>query len=265
MSEIVPIILCGGIGKRLAPLSTDKRPKQFIQCFSGQSSFQNSLKRAAKIATDYILIICHQSHKSTAVKQAQTLNINNIKVITEEISKNTAVAVALSLLHTSPNDRLIFLPADHLASHTDDLLITDSFKDDILCFGLPIRKNDPNFGYIQHKNSNVIQFIEKPRKPSIKKFIHQGDYLWNSGIYAVQHHILKTAYEEHYPDILNALNDKSILQKLPSISFDKAIIEKSANLAVIESNMLWTDIGSWQSFLYNYCRYSLLGKINDSK
>ena len=77
--------------------------------------------------------------------------------------------------------------------------------------------------------------------------------------------ILKTAYEEHYPDILNALNDKSILQKLPSISFDKAIIEKSANLAVIESNMLWTDIGSWQSFLYNYCRYSLLGKINDSK
>lgn len=263
------IILAGGGGTRLWPLSTQSAPKQFMDIGDGKTLLDHALDRveACDADADKILISTIQGlepHIEPILAQRQ----KNITLITEPARRNTAPAYAfalVNLLHqgASMDDVVVVTNSDHLISPLDTFAryiqagVAAALKlGHIIIFGIQPTSPDTGYGYIQTgtsfgEYSKVIAFQEKPNEATAQKYLLNGGYLWNSGMYLGKIGDFVREFREHAPEIAQIFETKNIAEatemypSLPETQIDQAISEKTKNISVIPMHILWSDVGTW--------------------
>ena len=270
--KIKPVILSGGSGTRLWPKSKKNIPKQFID-FGGWTLFQKTLERIKNPIFDYPIISTNISYLNLVRKYLSKYKIKKYKILLEPLKKNTSAAILSSvLLDEIPFEQpMIFFPSDHLiegASQFNKAIISNKRyldEDNIFIFGIKPDTPSSQYGYFLTKKtskgfSKVSKFIEKPKIDYAKKIIKKKGY-WNSGIlFASKISIInnfkkyqtktlnlciEAVYKSRVSNNVHYLNKRSF-QRIPEISIDYAILEKSKNINTIKLNIPWSDLGSWK-------------------
>ena len=283
----MPIILCGGSGSRLWPMSRKSFPKQYLKLGSKEESsfLQITVNRIKNlINSDDPIFVCNEEHRFITAEQIREINVNPKSILIEPCSKNTAPAIAAAALHTFSEDEdpiLLILPSDHLIKNNQSFLESieearlTALQGNIVTFGINPTHPATGYGYIKseevfHKKAQkpyqIKEFIEKPKKELAEEFIRDKNYTWNSGIYMAKASTIIKEFEKFTPEInifckeslekkIKDLDfdrlDKEAFEKCPEISIDKAIMEKSSLGVVFPLNVEWSDIGGWQSFWEN--------------
>jgi mannose-1-phosphate guanylyltransferase/mannose-6-phosphate isomerase len=270
--KIKPVILSGGAGTRLWPKSKKNIPKQFIN-FGGWTLFQKTLERIKNPIFDYPIISTNISYLNLVRRHLSKYKIKKYKILLEPVKKNTSAAILSSvLLDEIPFEQpMIFFPADHLidsVSQFNKAIISNKKyldEDNICIFGVKPDSPSSQYGYFLTKGrsrglNKISKFIEKPNINYAKRIIKKNGY-WNSGIFFASKISIINNFRKYQSKILNLcidavnksrvqnnvyyLNKKSF-QKIPEISFDYAILEKSKNIDGIKLNITWSDLGSWK-------------------
>ncbi len=259
------IILCGGAGTRLWPLSNKNRPKQLLQLFNGESLLQLCAKRNAGF-TDSILAVASVAHAGDVGNQIKaSLPSKPVRIIAEPVGRNTAAAIALAALSVNPDQILLVTPADQLIG-TPDLYIKAigeaiglAQKDNLVTFGLKPLYPETGFGYIQYKGNEVVRFAEKPILGDAESYVSSGEYLWNSGIFCFRASVILDELKTHAPEIFGAsvvafegykktgVLSEEYMEAIPSNSIDYAVMEKSKRVKVVATGIDWSDVGSYES------------------
>ena len=275
MKKITPIILSGGIGSRLWPLSTENFPKQFLNLpFTVKYNlFEQTLQgiKNKKIFNKPI-IICSDKHKFLILDSLKKLNQPFSDIIVEKLSKNTATSVLLGVCRSLQKENAkysLVLPSDHYIPRRNySTLVPNNFEsiNGHIIFGIKPNFESTDYGYINFKNSKkkikeVKEFFEKPNKLNAKKYISKG-FFWNSGIFLINNKKLLEDFKKYHSKILILCKkimselsqdldfletDHKLMKKLPEISFDKAILEKNDCNFMIKFKQTWNDIGSWKT------------------
>jgi mannose-1-phosphate guanylyltransferase len=275
---ITPIIISGGSGTRLWPLSRKLQPKQFISLGNDKTLFQDTILRLPKEAKDPI-IICNEDHRFLAAEQLREINKLSTGIILEPIGKNTAPAIALAALklHSSSADPiLLVLPADHMIEDIDSfhkaikIAKTLAIQNKLVTFGVLPNKAETGYGYIEaemdlnSKFYKIKSFKEKPNQANADKYFKSGKYLWNSGMFMFKSSVYLQELEKFAPEILNccrhSLKDKrqdldfirlanEEFFKCPELSIDYAVMEHTKNSVVVPLDANWNDVGSWESLM----------------
>jgi len=276
--KIIPVILSGGSGTRLWPLSRKQYPKQYLSLASNKSMLQETILRLTGIANlAEPIIICNSDHRFLLAEQCQKIGINNPTILLEPSGRNTAPAIAVAAIQALKNSDLeesilLVLSADHVIRDIDalhnsiNIAIEHAQNKKLVVFGIEPTNANINYGYIKLSNKNfdgafqVQQFVEKPDLKKAQSYIKQGNYLWNSGIFMFQANTLLDELTIYSPEIVkvaeksinNAIKDlnfirldKKAFESSPSISIDFALMEKSTNIMAVSLNANWNDIGSW--------------------
>lgn len=260
------IILAGGSGSRLWPLSRELYPKQLLNLYAEKSLLQSTFERLHKfIPAENIISIANTKHQANVKMQLGKLSQNSI-ILAEPISKNTAPAIALGVKYIIENNNdeetILVVPSDLLIEHNEKFIQTINeaqvFVDKgyIVTFGIKPNYPETGFGYICAENNIVKSFTEKPDKQTAENYIKQNNYYWNSGIFMFKASVMMKELEKYCPEISSIItnincSDKTIpfteFDKMPSISIDYAVMEKSKNIAMVELKSDWKDLGSWKS------------------
>lgn len=275
---LIPVILAGGSGTRLWPLSRRLYPKQLIELTSTKTMLQETILRLENIENlSDPIIICNEDHRFMVAEQLRQININNPSIILEPIAKNTAPAIAVSAVKALELDldpTLIVLPADH---YIGDM---ETFKESIktgyeaaeknlvITFGIVPSSPETGYGYIKKGASvsgavsMVDKFVEKPDLETAKKYLESGKYLWNSGMFIFKAKTIIEEFEKNSPEILKCAKaavkkgqtdldfmrlDKESFSLSPEDSIDYAIMEKTTRAAVIPISCQWNDLGSFEA------------------
>lgn len=271
---ITPVILSGGSGKRLWPLSREARPKQFLPLFSGQSLFALTLDRVTGHPFTAPVIICNGEHRFMVAEQ---LGNHSATILLEPCSRNTAPAIALAALASQPDDLLLVLPSDHLFTDTHAFrkMVTDAMPlasaGKMVTFGIKPAFAATGYGYIQQDQPlhadkatgfTVQAFVEKPDVVTAQQYVDSGDYWWNCGVFLFKASALLEELRQHAPAVLNACTqayenrvedlgfikmDHDIFITSPDISIDYAVMEKTVNAVVVPCHSPWSDVGSWNT------------------
>lgn len=296
---ITPIIMCGGVGSRLWPLSRSLKPKQFQKIYSDLSIFQETLKRFEdkNIFSDP-LILCSESDKFYVTDQAKEINVKLKKVLCEPALRNTSPAITLVSMYLESIDdsnMVIVVSSDQyihpLKAYISSLkLLNRTYtQESINIFGVSAKSPNTGYGYIklgkkilENKIYEVNKFIEKPNLNSAKRLISSGGYMWNVGMFAFKPQIMITAvrlidpqtYTQCKKILQNTVSDKKFIsfpldqyQELYSASIDKRIIENLGSygipLRLIKLDINWSDIGSWSS-IYDLLKTRYIKKSKNS-
>tara|TARA_B100000212_G_scaffold338315_1_gene314637 strand:+ start:3010 stop:4440 length:1431 start_codon:yes stop_codon:yes gene_type:complete len=283
---IQPVILCGGTGSRLWPLSRESFPKQYLNLIgkSNNSLLQMTFLRLKPFNNiEDPILICNEKHRFIVAEQMREIGVKPKSIILEPIGRNTAPAVAIAALSSKldlGDSILVILAADH--SIKNELKFVESLKagyksaslGKLVTFGIPPNAPDTGFGYIESDKpltgkfepSSIIKFIEKPNYELAKKLILDKKFSWNSGIFMFKGSRIIDEFEKYEPHILNlcsnSLNnsekDLDFLRlnttdfcKCPDISIDNAIMEKTNLGVVLPLDVGWSDIGNWKSLWEN--------------
>ena len=266
-AKIRPVILSGGAGTRLWPLSTAAQPKQFLDLVGDGSLLRQTFERIA----DPILffaptVICGPGHV-VAVEEIAAAAGTTARLIVEPVARNTAAAIALAALTAeSPDELLLVLPSDHHIAAPDRFRATvDAARAGaeaglIVTFGMKPTRIETGFGYIEAGEPltgavrRAIRFVEKPDAARAADMTASGNYLWNGGIFFASAATLIAAFEAHAPAIITAVRaslaasdspDPAAFALVPALAFDHAVMEKSDRVGVIPSDFGWSDVGSW--------------------
>jgi len=271
---IIPVILSGGSGTRLWPLSRKLHPKQFIELMGKTTLFQEAILRLPE-SIENPLIICNEEHRFLAAEQLRKINKEPKNIILEPVGRNTAPAIALAALKSikeSEDAILLVLSADHLIQDMDKfhqaiaLATKQAEQNKLVTFGIVPNKIETGYGYIKaniSKNKNyydIDEFVEKPDYKTAKKYVDSGGYFWNSGMFMFKASVYLSELEKYEPEILSAcqkscqtefydldfirLNEQEFL-KCPSQSIDYAVMEKTKNASMVILDANWNDVGSW--------------------
>lgn len=262
---MVHVILCGGAGTRLWPLSNQSRPKQLLQLFNDKSLLQWAALRNAPFC-ESLLAICSAKQEEDVRMQLSTADsTTNLRLLAEPVGRNTAAAIALAALIYPPESVLLVTPADHLIGSPErykkaiEKAQELAEAGNLVTFGLKPLYAETGYGYIQHKDNEVIRFAEKPDQKTAKSFLDAGDYLWNSGIFCFKAETVLTELEKYAPEILEKakiaaqewLRTGTIrletMKAIPSNSIDYAIMEHSQKVKVVPTNIDWSDVGSYEA------------------
>ncbi len=279
---MIPVILSGGSGSRLWPLSRASYPKQFLAMNSAYSMFQETLRRLDDLDHMAPIVICNAEHRFLAAEKLRELEVTPEEIILEPMGRNTAPAIAvtaLAALKRGDDPVLMILPADHTIKNTKAFhkaIITAeklANKGALVTFGIVPNQPHTGYGYIKRgkKATNggydVEKFVEKPDRKTAEKFLKSGDFLWNSGMFMFrasrylaelekfQPEILRharAAYEEAAADFDFTRLNGDIFAKCPAISIDYAVMEHTDDARVVPLDAGWSDIGSWAS-LWDIC------------
>ncbi|MFQ3620800.1 MAG: mannose-1-phosphate guanylyltransferase [Spirochaetales bacterium] len=273
------LILAGGSGTRLWPLSSKERPKQFLSFGLDRSFLQFAVERGLAVnPTAEVVIVTSDTYceETSAQVEAYKKSGATITVIGEPEGKNTGPAILLGALYLRkkvfPSARLLVLSADHLI-HPIEAFVQDVKKAAslggrgwITVFGIPPESPHTGYGYIERGEAEgegfrVKAFKEKPNAERAKEYVASGNYYWNSGMFLFPLDALYREYEKHASQIVEPFKKKGlwegvtldqikkylveVYQQVPSISVDYAILEKSDRVAMVETNFAWNDVGSW--------------------
>jgi mannose-1-phosphate guanylyltransferase / mannose-6-phosphate isomerase len=280
MSSITPVILCGGSGTRLWPLSRKSFPKQFVPLIGNKSLLQLTLERVAGLG-QRVLCVTAEDHRFLVAESLQAAKVQG-SLLLEPVARNTAAAMALAVLQAKPEEFLLFCPADH---HIPDAAafqrtmregLTAAANGMIVTFGVVPSFPSTAYGYIQQGalradgSLKVSRFIEKPDAAKAQQLLLQGDVLWNAGIFLAQARFMIEALEQHAPDILETCRkasaamkaeqpgnsapgvtflrpDRAAFEACRSQSIDYAVMEKHDDVVVLPFRGQWSDVGSWNA------------------
>jgi mannose-1-phosphate guanylyltransferase len=264
------IILCGGSGSRLWPVSREQCPKQFCDLIGNYSLFQETVIRNKDLC-DKTIIVTNNNHFNLARKQIDELSIKNVEFILEPLGRNTAPAITIACLSLNKDEIALVTPSDHLIKNGKDYIdtITEAQKlaenDNLVTFGIKPTYPETGFGYIEAEEENVISFREKPDEKTAKEYIEAKKYFWNSGMFVFK---VKTYLDEinnHSNDIYAASQEafknseisnniikipESYMIKIPANSIDYAVMEKTKKIKMVTLKTDWSDLGSFEA-LYN--------------
>ncbi len=264
------IVLAGGGGTRLWPLSRESFPKQFLRLGSSLSLLQTTVQRLAKADFIDTIIVATNTHYLDLVKE-QLPSQGKVHILTEPARKNTAPAICLGVrfLETfcgaTPNDPILVLPSDHLIEPEEIFLQTLHEMEPIarqsshlITFGIRPTKAETGFGYIRIDQPHigatfhVAEFVEKPDRLRAQKYVEDPHYYWNSGMFLFSPTLFWKELSLHTPDLFHLFEDpytqiREHFNQMPDISIDYALMEKSENIVVSPLAVSWSDVGSWDS------------------
>jgi mannose-1-phosphate guanylyltransferase len=263
--KVINVILSGGSGTRLWPLSRTSKPKQFLQMFNGKSLFQHTMLRNKQIANE-IMLITNENQIIEAEKQAADLAINIAHKIIEPIGRNTAPAIALAALSVDKDAILFVTPSDHMTANQEKYeeciakaieLAQNNF---IVTFGIKPTEPHTGYGYIEFKDENVLKFREKPSEKEARIFLEKGNFYWNSGMFCFKASVFLEELDKYNPKMLaacknaiptikNGFVELDAMKNIPAESIDYAILEHSKIIKTIASNFYWTDLGSFDAII----------------
>ena len=275
--RITPVILCGGSGTRLWPLSRKSFPKQFVPLVDNKSLLQLTLERVAQGNGDStalgLICVASEDHRFLVAEAMQAANVKG-SIILEPVARNTAPAMALAALYAAPQDLLLFCPSDHHIpdAHAFAAMVHQGCyaarQGAIVTFGIVPSFPSTAYGYIEQGAASsdgscgVARFIEKPNLEKAQALILQGNVLWNAGIFLAQADTLIDALQQHAGDILQscqhamvqARQDQQFVRPASDAfaacradSIDYAVLERHKKVAVIPFSGAWSDVGSWNA------------------
>lgn len=273
------LIMAGGRGTRFWPMSTDKKPKQFLNLIDEKTMIQATVDRLKSLVNLNHVFICTGNQYVSIIKE-QLPDLPESNIIIEPTGRNTAPCILLSSLYISQiykDSHIVVLPSDHMINDENEFIDILRFgdqylnenKEAIITIGITPNRPETGYGYINysseiksvdnHKIMKVKKFVEKPNIDKANEYLRDGHYLWNAGMFMFDAEAILIEFQKYY-------NSYEILKSLPSIesknyytelekkyrqcesiSIDYAIMEKSNNIYVIPSNFGWDDIGSWQA------------------
>ena len=289
--KIIPVILSGGSGKRLWPLSRKEYPKQYLKLVGDNTMLQETILRLKGVANiSDPIIICNMEHRFLVAEQCQQIGVKKSLILLEPIGRNTAPAIAAAALQSIKNSDdsiLLVLSADHLIQDVDAFhqainIASQQLQDGkLVTFGVVPTDANTSYGYIKFskKNGNgaynVEKFIEKPDLKNAEHYLGQGNYLWNSGMFMFQALNFIDELIIHAPNIFTSVNnavnnakydldfirlEEKDFKSSPSISIDFALMEKSSNVVVVPLDVGWKDIGAWPA-LYDVGKKDSQGNV----
>ncbi|MFV3414212.1 mannose-1-phosphate guanylyltransferase/mannose-6-phosphate isomerase [Pseudomonas nitroreducens] len=276
---MIPVILSGGSGSRLWPLSRKQYPKQFLALTGEHTLFQQTLERLVFEGMEPPVVVSNQEHRFIVQEQLEALNLKTQSILLEPFGRNTAPAVAIAamkLLAEGRDELLLVLPADHVI---DDqrafqralaLATNAAEKGEMVLFGIPANRPETGYGYIKAGDERglpdgvirVERFIEKPDEARAQQFVEDGGYFWNSGMFLFRASRFLEELKKHDADIydtcLLALErsqhdgeliniDAATFECCPDNSIDYAVMEKTRRACVVPLAAGWNDVGSWSS------------------
>lgn len=278
MEFIIPVVLAGGKGSRLWPLSRSSCPKQLLNLFGDNTLLQETLLRCNKISSVAPIIIYNEEYHFQILEQTKKINIHSATFIVEPVAKNTAPAIALAALEVQRqygDGYLFVMPADHYMHFRSDDDLSDKLatarllaKDYLVTFGVTPSTSESGYGYIQTGNAlydnkafSIKAFIEKPSPEKAEIYSNSRDFFWNSGIFFLRANLYLAELQKYAPEVFAICSESyaktkhrdgllrvdSVFVNSPSISIDYAVMEHTKAAAVIPLNATWSDIGSWSS------------------
>lgn len=270
------IIMAGGTGTRLWPLSRKSKPKQFQPLFGSETMLQMTIKRLlTHFSLDDIYISTNENYKDEVLSELPNISLEHI--ILEPEKRDTAPANGLAAISVKSEDdeSIAFLAADHYIHKPQELCEILQFADNflienteyIVTLGITPTAPETGYGYIKYKKDSLVEgkshsiyeveaFVEKPDFQTATSYLADGHYVWNSGMFVVQKSRLLDMYQEYLPSIAKVLieleknnlnNVSELYSQTEAISFDYGIMEKANHIAVIPADIGWSDIGSWSA------------------
>lgn len=279
---IIPVILAGGSGTRLWPMSRQHYPKQLLKLFGDRTMLQQTLLRLEGVADlASPIVVCNEEHRFMVAEQLHEIGLSKSSIILEPVARNTAPALALAAIHAqalAENPILLVLSADHMIKDVPafHLALSQAVEaaqaGHLATFGVNPTRPETGYGYIKAKldrssSANnfypVEQFVEKPDLVTAEKYLAEGCYYWNSGMFVFQTDVFLRELKNHSPDVVAAAEQAKIssvqdldfirvnreaFSQAPNISIDYALMEKSKNVVCVPFSAGWSDVGDWKSF-----------------
>ena len=277
--QVHPVILSGGSGTRLWPMSRSALPKQLLALHGTNTMIQDTVLRAKVPGAAAPILLCSDSHRFLVAEQMQAIGITPRAIVLEPAGRNTAPAATIAALLVAERDPkavVLLLPSDHVVM--DEAAFRSAVKRAataaaqgfIVTFGIAPSSPELGFGYIQHGAilvgtegvHAVKRFAEKPDRATAEKYVAAGDYVWNSGMFVFRADVLLAEMSRHEPGIVEACRaalaaakrdldfvrlDAAAFAKAKSISLDYAVMERTEKAAVVPCDMGWSDVGAWSS------------------
>jgi mannose-1-phosphate guanylyltransferase/mannose-6-phosphate isomerase len=266
MARIVPVILCGGSGTRLWPLSRALLPKQFLPLLSERTLLQETVLRLGKAFAPPI-IVCNDEHRFLAAEQLREIGCAPRTVLLEPVGRNTAPAIAAAAL-LAPDETLVVLPADHFIADATELrnaidqAVALAAEGNLVVFGVVPTSPETGYGYIKPGSGHRVEaFVEKPQAVQAEGYIRDG-YLWNSGMFVFTARRYLEELGAFHPEIVAGVQkaitgarrdldfvrlDREAFLACPAESVDYAVMEKTQRASVVPARFGWSDIGSFQA------------------
>lgn len=276
---LLPVIMAGGTGSRLWPMSRELHPKQFLRLHSVNSMLQETLKRLDGVEIGEPVVICNEDHRFMVAEQLRQIDMLSHNIILEPIGRNTAPAIALAALNATAagNDPIMLvLAADHIIKDVNvfhqaiEAALPYAAEKRLVTFGIVPTGPETGYGYIQRGEccddkavaANVKRFVEKPDLATAQAYVDSGEYFWNSGMFMFRAKRYLEELEAFRPDILAACRrslddtecDKNFINvnrgafaSCPDESVDYAVMEKTQDAVMIPLDAGWSDVGSWSA------------------
>lgn len=271
---MINLILCGGCGTRLWPVSRTLMPKQFAKLFDGSSLFQGTVLTNS-VACESQYVISNAEQYFLAKDQLSELAEcgNDPHFMLEPVGRNTAPAIALACLSLDPNTVVLVSPSDHVIRKKDAYLKVLEKAEKLaeagalVTFGITPTSPETGYGYIEADGENVKRFVEKPNLEKAKEYLQSGNFYWNSGIFCFKVSTFLSELEKYAPDMFiackkalaNAKKENELLRvnyddmmEIPANSIDYAVMEKSKKVKVVPSDIGWSDLGSFDALYGEY-------------
>ena len=278
-ASIVPVILSGGSGTRLWPVSRESFPKQLWPLVSDRTMLQDTARRGMGPGFAPPIVVCNHEHRFLIAEQLRATGIPDAEIVLEPVGRNSAPAIttaALLATEADPDAVLWMMPADHAIQQMDALYAAlgraavAARAGRIVTFGMHPRRAETAYGYIEVGAELAIapgvhalaRFVEKPDAAMAARLVASGDYLWNSGMFVFTAATLLAEMERHAPDVLAAVRravearvrdldftrlDPAAFAACPNISLDYAVAERTTMAAVVPADLGWSDVGSWDA------------------
>ena len=279
-NRIYPVILSGGSGTRLWPLSRRESPKQFLPLIGPASLLQDTAKRMSGAGFAAPMIICNRDHRFLIAEQLREAEVQASMIVLEPAGRNTCAAAAVAALLVSQSDPdgiVLLAPSDHVVrdiaafEHAVARALPAARSGALVTFGIKPHAPETGYGYVQRASAlkdtapgvfRVARFVEKPDRKTAESYLAAGDYFWNSGMFLFSATTLLQELTQFEPAIIeacrdavaNAVHDSDFLRlgeaeflASPSISLDYALMEHTTRAAVVPADMGWSDVGSWGS------------------
>ncbi|WP_444904975.1 mannose-1-phosphate guanylyltransferase/mannose-6-phosphate isomerase [Microbulbifer sp. CnH-101-E] len=274
-ANVIPVILCGGSGARLWPKSRKMLPKQLLSLTGEKTMLQQTLERVRGFGKP--ILICNEDHRFMVAQQAREIGFNEVDLITEPVGRNTAPAIAFAAIFLSreyDDVNLLVLPADHMLEDVEqfkaaiDIGLEESGGGGLVTFGIVPTSVETGYGYIQRAKEQegqvlkIAQFVEKPDIETARRYVEDGGFYWNAGMFLFSAKTILREFAEHAPKIFqlciaameNATIESDFIKlhhadvaMIPEDSIDYALMEKTSCGYVVPLDCGWSDLGSWSS------------------